>query len=251
MKTIAEICCGSVEDVLYAQKAGADRIELNNAMSLTGLTPSIGTLKLAVANCNVPIVAMARPRPGGFNYNKYEFETMLADIEAMITYDIEGVAFGCLDKNGDIDKEKNEIIINLLHEYGKDAVFHRAFDCVLDPFKAIETLIDLGVKRVLTSGLQARAIEGVDLLGQLHQEYGDKIEILVGGGVNASNVSDIIHQTNINQFHSSCTGWRKDPTTITENVSFAFAEPPHEQDYNIVDYATAVEFVQGVNAAAE
>ena len=93
MTRIAEICCGSLEDAVIAEKAGAHRIELNNAMYLGGLTPSLGTIELVVENCNIPIVVMARPRPGGFHYNEYEFNTMLSDIETMMNYDIEGVAF--------------------------------------------------------------------------------------------------------------------------------------------------------------
>lgn len=246
VNTIAEICCGSFEDALVAQKAGADRIELNNAMFLSGLTPSLGTLELVVKNCDVPIVVMARPRPGGFHYNDYEFETMLADIEVMVTYDIEGVAFGCLDESGNVDIKKNEKIINLLHQYDKDAIFHRAFDSVHNPFTAIETLIDLGVKRVLTGGLKPKAIDGLEMLADLQQKYGDKIEILAGGGVNSTNVSQLMDKTGINQYHSSCTGWRHDPTTVTDHMSFAFADPPHQKDYNVVDEKIAVEFVKSV-----
>ena len=118
MKRIAEICCGSLEDALIAQKAGADRIELNNAVYLGGLTPSMGTIKLTAENCNIPIVVMVRPRPGGFCYNDYEFKTMISDIEAMGNYNIEGFAFGCLDENRNIDKEKNKTIIISTHYIG-------------------------------------------------------------------------------------------------------------------------------------
>ncbi len=182
MKKVAEICCGSIEDALIAQRAGADRIELNNAMYLFGLTPSLGTIKLAVESCHVPLVVMARPRPGGFNYNDHELDTILADIESMVEYDIEGVAFGCLDENRNIDKEKNKKIIDVIHKGNKDAIFHRAFDGVKNPFRSMELLIDLGVKRVLTSGLNTTAERGVELLAELQHSYGDKIEILAGGG---------------------------------------------------------------------
>ncbi|GIN59347.1 copper homeostasis protein CutC [Lederbergia ruris] len=245
MKKVAEICCGSIEDALIAQRAGADRIELNNAMYLFGLTPSLGTIKLAVESCQVPLVVMARPRPGGFNYNDHELDTILADIESMVEYDIEGVAFGCLDENGDIDKEKNKKIIDVIHKGNKDAIFHRAFDGVKNPFRSMELLIDLGVKRVLTSGLNTTAERGVELLAELQHSYGDKIEILAGGGVTALNCNNIHHKTGILQFHSSCKSWRLDPTTIG-NVSFAFAEKPHEAEYNVVDYIKAVEFVNAV-----
>ncbi|WP_082692890.1 copper homeostasis protein CutC [Bacillus sp. FJAT-29814] len=245
MERMAEICCGSLEDALTAQRAGADRIELNNAMFLYGLTPSIGTVKLVVENCHIPIVAMVRPRPGGFFYNDDEFRTILADIEALADFDIEGIVFGCLDQDGNIDKDKNQAIVDMIHKYNKDAIFHRAFDCVKDPYQSMEELIDMGVKRVLTSGLKSTAMEGIDLLAELQHKYGEKIEILAGGGVNATNSSSLMNKTGILQYHSSCKNWRRDPTTIG-NVSFAFAEPPHQEDYNLVDYNAAVKFVKAL-----
>jgi copper homeostasis protein len=248
MHEIAEICCGSLEDALVAQKAGADRIELNNAMYLLGLTPSLGTIQQVVEQCTIPIVVMVRPRPGGFFYNDYEIKTMLSDIEAILQYDVEGIAFGCLDENCSIDIEKSKKLIELIHSKKKDAIFHRAFDCVKDPYKSIEVLIELGVKRVLTSGLKPSAIEGVELITKLQQEYGNQIEILVGGGVRASNASDIIHKTGVLQYHSSCKGWRRDPTTI-HHVSFAFAEYPHQEKYNIVDVHEATQFVKAIKNA--
>lgn len=247
MNKISEIVCGSLEDALNAQKAGADRIELNNAMYLHGLTPSAGTIDLVVKNCDIPVVVMARPRPGGFYYNEHEFNTILADIKFMMNYDIEGVAFGCLDQNGNIDIDKNKKIIDIIHKYNKDAVFHRAFDFVEDPYKSIEVLIDLGVKRVLTTGLKATAVEGVNLLAKLQHKYGEKIEILIGDGVmKPSDCKNLINKTGVSQYHSPCTTWRNDPTTVGNNVSFSFAEHPNQEDYNIVNFNEAIEFVKAV-----
>ncbi|MEH7238825.1 copper homeostasis protein CutC [Bacillus sp. JJ1562] len=245
MNRIAEICCGSLEDALIAKEAGANRIELNNAMFLLGLTPSIGTIKEVILNCNIPIVVMVRPRPGGFFYNDFEFKTMLSDIEAILDLNIEGITFGCLDEDCEIDLKKNKIIVDMIHKKNKEAVFHRAFDCVNDPYKSIEELIDLGIKRVLTSGLTSTALEGSELIADLQYKYGDKIEILAGGGVNKSNASNLINKTGVLQYHSSCKGWRHDPTTVG-NVSFAFAEHPHQADYNVVDPIVATEFVKAI-----
>ena len=85
----------------------------------------------------------------------------------------------------------------------------------------------------------------MDLLTELQYRYGDKIEVLAGGGVNASNCSYLINETGIIQYHSSCKSWRTDPTTIG-NVSFAYGEPPHEKDYDIVNYHEAIKFVKEV-----
>lgn len=251
MVRIAEICCGSLEDAIIAEKAGADRIELTNATFLYGLTPSIGTVKSVVEQCKVPVVVIARPRPGGFYYNEYEFNTMLADIEAMVKYDIEGVLFGCLDADGNIDIEKNKELVETIHKHHKDAVFHRAFDCVKDPYKSIELLIELGVKRVLTCGLKPRALDGLDLLIDLEEKYGKEIDIIVGDGImNHEDFQYFIDHTNITQYHDVCTGWRKDPTTIG-NVSYSFASPPHHEDYNLIDYKKAIKFVNTIKGTLE
>ncbi len=245
MKRFVEICCDSLEDALTAQRAGADRIELNNSMHLGGLTPSIGTIKSVVKNCHIPIVVMVRPRGAGFCYNDYEFRTILSDIETIVEYDIEGIAFGCLDKNGEIDRIKNKKIVDILHKHNKKAVFHRAFDCVKDPYKSMEILIELGIDRILTSGLKPKAVEAVDLLAKLQNKYGDKIEILVGSGVDPSNCKYLIDTTGIFQYHSSCKTWRNDPTTVS-NISYAYADYPNEECYNVVRYEKVVELVKAV-----
>ncbi|NLJ41974.1 MAG: copper homeostasis protein CutC [Clostridiales bacterium] len=246
MKRVVEICCGGLEDAIIAEKAGADQIELNNATYLDGLTPSLGTIKMVLEHCSIPVIAMVRPRPGGFHYNEYEFKTMLADVESMVDYDLDGIVFGCLDENGDIDRDKNKRLIDIIHANGKDAVFHKAFDCVRDPYKSIEMLIDLGVKRILTCGLKPTAIEGIDLLAELQDKYGKEIEILIGDGVmSTEDVKVVIEKTGVRQYHDICTTWRRDPTTIG-NVSFSYAQPPNEERYNIVDYDKIVEFVKAV-----
>ncbi|WAA12790.1 copper homeostasis protein CutC [Fervidibacillus halotolerans] len=241
-----EICCGSFEDVLTAKRAGADRVEINSALYLGGLTPSLATVELATEQCKeIAIVPMVRPRPGGFHYNDLEFQTMIQDATTFAKLPIEGVAFGCLDEYGDIQIEQTRKMVQLMKDYGKIAVFHRAFDCVKDPYKAIETLIELGVKRVLTSGQKPKAMEGIELLIDLQKQYGDQIEILVGGGVNETNIQTLIRKTNIRQYHSSCKTWRNDPTTVG-NVSFAYAPSPDESAYDIVSFEKAIALVEVV-----
>lgn len=241
MKKIIEICCGSLEDAITAQAGGADRIELNSALYLGGLTPSIATVKLVLQKCYLPVIAMVRPRAGGFNYNEYEIETILADIEELVKLDIQGVAFGCLTENAEIDIETNARIINLLHKHNKEAVFHRAFDCTPYPYKAAEQLINIKADRILTSGQKEKAIDGIDLLKNLQQNYGKQIEFVVGSGVNAENHSTIMEHTNIEQYHSSCKSWRKDLTTISK-VSYAYAQAPYQSCYDIVDLSKVKNF---------
>ena len=154
---MVEICCGSFYDALMAYKGGAKRIELNSGLNLGGLTPSIGTLEIVKENCNgLKIVAMVRPRGAGFCYCDEDFYVMERDCIELVKRGADGIAFGCLNNDCTINQYQNEKIIYIIHEYGKEAVFHRAFDCVENPYETIEKLIDMGVDRLLTSGLKKK-----------------------------------------------------------------------------------------------
>ena len=139
-----EICCGSYEDALAAWKGGAERIELNSALYLGGLTPSIGSLRLVKENTGLKVISMVRPRGAGFNYTEAETEQMFADARILMENGSDGLAFGFLTSEGKIDSERTGRMIRLIHEFHGEAVFHRAFDCVEDPYEAIEELIRLG-----------------------------------------------------------------------------------------------------------
>lgn len=232
---IVEICCGSYEDALVASRGGAKRIELNSALHLGGLTPSLGTLLLVKKYTSQKVIAMVRPRGAGFCYSEPEFETMKLDAELLLKNGADGIAFGCLDETGALDEKRIQEMTKIIKDHHGEAVFHRAFDCVKDPYEAIEVLIGIGADRVLTSGLKKSAEEGMELLGRLQKKYGDKIEILAGGGINASNAGSLMKKTGIWQVHSSCRGWFCDVTTTGEEVSYSYGDAPHENDYDGVD----------------
>ncbi|MFR7592178.1 MAG: copper homeostasis protein CutC [Longibaculum sp.] len=242
MERIVEICCGSYEDALNAYRGGASRIELNCGLHLGGLTPSLSTLILTKQNTDLKVITMIRPRGAGFCYSDEEFEVMKADAILMMEHGADGIAFGCLDQNGHIDIKQTQQMIDIVKEFDGEVVFHRAFDCVKDPYQAIELLIKMGVDRILTSGLQPQAMQGVELIKNLQEQYGSQIEILAGSGINASNAKEIMDQTGIYQVHSSCKDWVHDPTTHMNQVTFAYAQPPHENDYDVVSQ----EFVEKI-----
>jgi copper homeostasis protein len=247
MNKILEVCCGSYYDCLQAYKGKADRVELNSALYMGGLTPSIASLVLTKKNTDLKVICMARPRGAGFCYEKEYYETLLLDVKTMIEYGADGIAFGCLEDNGNINVSETKEVIDMIKSFGKEkeVVFHRAFDCVSDPFEAIETLIKLGVDRVLTSGLEAKAIEGVELLKNLQEGYGDKIQILAGSGINAKNANKLMEYTGITQIHSSCKAWLKDKTTTKNHVSYAYSDDDYA--YDIVDSELVEELVKIVH----
>ena len=229
-----EICCGSYYDAVQAASGGAKRIELNSGLHLGGLTPSLGTLELVKEHCNIRTVAMVRPRGGGFCYCKEDFEVMERDTGILVSHGADGIAFGCLNPDATINREQNERLISIIHEYGKEAVFHRAFDCTDNPYRSMELLIDMGVDRVLTSGLKAKAAQGTALLKELQAMYGDRIEILAGSGIHAGNARKLMDDTGITQGHRSCKDWVRDPTAMVNSVSYAFGDAPNENAYDVV-----------------
>ena len=246
MERSIEVCCGGYYDALQAYKGGAKRIELNSALHLGGLTPTIGSLILTKQNTDLKVICMDRPRSAGFHYDEIDFETMKADAHALMRNGADGIAFGCLDAEGNIDVEQTRQIIEIIRNYHGEVVFHRAFDCVADPYQSIEILIDLGVDRILTSGLKAKAMQGKDLIRDLQKKYGDRIELLAGSGMNASNAKEMMDDTGIFQVHSSCKNWKYDPTTTGQEVSYGFAASPHDNDYDVVDETLVRQLVESI-----
>ncbi len=196
---LLEICAGSVDDVETAEQAGADRIELNSALALGGLTPSRGMLDLALAGTRLPVIAMCRPRTSGFCYTAGEYRTLLADVQGCLEAGSAGVAFGVLTADRKIDQRRCREIVQQCG--GRQAVFHRAFDLTADPLESIRTLVDCGVNRVMTSGGQATAVQGRELIAALVEKFDGAIEILAAGGIRPGNVQQLV-EAGIRQIHA-------------------------------------------------
>lgn len=232
MSKIVEVCCGSYYDALQAQYGGARRIELNSALHLGGLTPSLATLLKVKEMTDLEVICMVRPRGAGFCYSDEEFEVMKLDAEILLDNGADGIAFGCLNEEGEINIVQTRQMVELIKSYHRTAVFHRAIDCVLDIDEAMNILITIGVDRILTSGLQEKAYQGRRMIKYLQEAYGDNIEILPGSGINVQNVEELITFTGVNQVHSSCKTWLLDPTTHLNNANFGY----HDDDYEAVSF---------------
>lgn len=240
-RDLFEVCAGSVQDCINAQLGGADRVELNSALHLGGLTPSLAMLKLVKEKTSLKVVCMDRPRAAGFCYDDVEIETMFEDAKILLENGADGISFGFLNSDATINVTETKKMVELIHQYQKEAVFHRAFDCVDDPMHAIKQLIDCGVDRILTSGLQPTAMQGASVLEKLQSEFGNQIELLAGSGINANNIRALKEQTGLHQFHGSCKEWCKDPTTTVGNVSYAYHE---SDDYDCVSLEKVKSIVQ-------
>lgn len=222
MKPLLEICCGSFEDVKKAYENGADRVELNSALYLGGLTSSLANLVCAKEQCKIPIVTMVRPRGGGFCYSQEEYQTMLLDAKMFLEHGADGIAFGFLKEDGMLDAKRTKVMIDLIHAHGKEAVFHRAFDCIEQQERAVETLISLGIDRILTSGGEETVWSGRKQLKYLQSQYGNEVTFLAGSGINDKNVREIMDYTRISQVHSSCREWIIDAMASNQKVDFSY-----------------------------
>ena len=240
-RDLFEVCAGSVQDCINAQLGGADRVELNSALHLGGLTPSLAMLKLVKEKTSLKVICMDRPRAAGFCYDDVEIETMFEDAKILLENGADGISFGFLNSDATINVTETKKMVELIHQYQKEAVFHRAFDCVDDPMHAVKQLIDCGVDRILTSGLQPTAMQGASVLEKLQSEFGNQIELLAGSGINANNIRALKEQTGLHQFHGSCKEWCKDPTTTVGNVSYAYHE---SDDYDCVSLEKVRSIVQ-------
>lgn len=232
MNKVLEVCCGSYYDALQAQKGGAQRIELNSALPLGGLTPSLATLKKVKEDTNVKVICMVRNRPCGFCYVKEDMDVIFYDAKLLLENGADGLAFGFLNEDKTIHQEATKQMVELIHSFNKEAVFHRAIDVTSDYMKALEDIIACGCDRVLTSGAGVKAIDGIKLIKKAQAMYGDKIEILPGCGINAENADYVIENTGVQQVHSSCKGFLHDATSSNYGVNFSYGEI---NKYEVVD----------------
>ena len=200
--TIIEICIGNIQDVKTVEKYDIDRIELNVALELGGLTPSLSTLRQARKLSSKNIACMCRCRGGNFCYTDTEYETMFLDAKLMLENGADGIVFGFLNADDSVNVEKTKEMIELIHSYKKEAVFHKACDVSDDINKTVKTLAELGIDRILTSGkaVYPDILSGCQKIKELHDLY-PNVTFLPGGGVRVNNVVDVIKTSNAGQVH--------------------------------------------------
>ena len=199
-KTILEICAADIDSAYAAAAGGTDRIELCCALSEGGLTPSLGMTDEALLLKDIPVNVLIRPRSGDFLYSDSELMTMARDIVLCRECGANGVVFGILTPEGDVDKTACRLLANLAGDLHK--TFHRAFDMCRDPRQAVRDIIDLGFDRILTSGQAATALEGADLIRDLQEEF-PEITFIAAGGVTSDNAAEIVARTGVREIHAS------------------------------------------------
>ncbi|WP_294727356.1 copper homeostasis protein CutC [uncultured Fusobacterium sp.] len=196
---IKEACVESLIDALEAEKRGADRIELCDNLSQGGTTPSYGTIKVALSTLKIPVFPIIRPRGGDFYYTPDEIEVIKEDIKVCKSLGAKGVVLGLLTKDKKIDFE----VLSQLVELAKpmEVTFHKAIDELEDPTLVIDELINIGVKRILSSGTKPTALEGKDMLNKMIEKAGDRLTIVVAGKVTKEILPEVSNLIPAKEYH--------------------------------------------------
>jgi copper homeostasis protein len=196
---IFEICVDSVAAVRAAEAAGAHRAELCADLLEGGITPSRGMIREARKVPGIELNVMIRPHGGDFLFDEDEFAVMKSDIEIAKAEGADGVVIGLLTAEGEVDAARTRELISLARPLS--ITFHRAFDLTPDPFRTLQTLIELGVDRVLTSGQESNVLEGLPLIVELIRRAGDRIIVMPGGGITKRNVDRIVAAAEPREIH--------------------------------------------------
>jgi copper homeostasis protein len=188
-------CCTKI------QEAGAHRIELCANPYEGGTTPAPGFIRMARKNVSVALFPIIRPRGGDFFYNAAEFEIMKEDVLFCKQSGCDGIVTGLLNPDGTVDKKRCGLLVELA--YPMSVTFHRAFDRTVDPFPALEDIIDTGFERILTSGLRPTALKGIQVIESLVKKADERIIIMPGSGIRSDNILELASRTGATEFHTS------------------------------------------------
>ena len=197
---IIEICATTLNSVINAQDAGADRIELCQEYLIGGITPSQTFTLDSIENSRIPINILIRPRGGDFNFTDEEFDTMIESIYNFKNYNVNGFVVGFLN-------DKNKLDSNRLAQFrditkGYELIFHRAFDYLDNQDESLELLIENRFDRILCSGSTIDSEQGLKKLIYLKNIARNKISIMPGGGVNLINFN-LFKISSFNEIHLS------------------------------------------------
>jgi len=241
-----EVCVAHIQSAIAAQEGGAQKVELCDNLYEGGTTPSYATIKLAREKLNIGLNVMIRPRGSDFCYSDVEFELMKEDIKICKDLGADGVVFGLLNPDGNIDLDRMKILIDLAKPMS--VTFHRAFDVTADPFKALEEIIELGINRILTAGQKNTVPEGIDLIKQLVDVADDRIIIMPGSGISESNIQEIRDITGAKEFH--LTGRKSYPSKMQyrpEGIYFGGLSQIPEYEIKFTNAAIIRKVVSKVN----
>lgn len=240
---LVEACVDSVDSALAAERGGARRVELCDALYDAGTTPSAGMIAAVVARVRVPVFVIVRPRGGGFVYSATELDVMRRDIDAARSLGAGGIVVGALREDGRVDEGRTRALVEAAA--GLPVTFHRAFDLVPDPGEALEMLAACGVARVLTSGGAATALDGAKALATLVARAAGRVVVMAGGGIREAQVRPLVARSGVREIHVRGTRLaRSTDHDGAPRVRFRKAPPEDEGAWEETDEARIREFVR-------
>ena len=199
-----EVCVGDGVGLAAAIAGGAQRIELCSTLSVGGLTPSAGLMRLAQAS-PVPVFPMLRPRAGSFVYDADELDLIRRDIDAVADAGLQGVVVGASKPSGELDETGCATLISHARGLGLAVTLHRAVDLTPDPVAAVDMAAELGAERILTSGGARTAPEGAEVIAAMVERAAGRLSIMAGSGVSAANAAELVRRTGVREVHGSCS----------------------------------------------
>jgi copper homeostasis protein len=198
---VLEVCVESLERATAAESGGAHRIELCADLAGGGTTPSAGLMQSVREHVRLPIHVMIRPRTGGFCYSNFELEVMRNDIQVAKNFKMDGIVLGILREDASVDVERTKMLVEFAHPL--PVTFHRAFDLAENRATALEDVIETGAARILTSGGELRATDGLSILRFLMDAAKGRLRIMPCGGIDCSNITTIARTTSARELHTS------------------------------------------------
>ncbi len=229
-----EVCVDSVQSAQNAEVGGASRVELCANLVEGGTTPTVGMLRVVKEQVRIPVFVMVRPRGGDFVYSDDELKIMKEDVRELKASHADGFVFGILTPDGEVDKERCKEIADLCRPL--PITFHRAFDMVRDPYSSLSVLISLGFNRVLTSGQDSSALEGLPLIRKLIEQAQGRVTVVPGGGITVRNLERILRGSGAEEFH--CSARSSLESTVSHrnpNVSMGTSFGPPEFSIKVAD----------------
>jgi copper homeostasis protein len=196
-----ELCADSLEAAKTAQAGGADRLELCEDLAISGVTPNDALLDATLKAVTIPVHVLIRPRGGDFVYTEAEFELMRKQVKHVKAAGAAAVAIGVLLSDGRVDVERTRELAELARPM--KVTFHRAFDETANLEEALEDVILTGADCLLTSGGATNVLEGAETIGRLQVQAGDRLELMAGGGLRLTNLSEVVQRSRITCLHGS------------------------------------------------
>ncbi len=186
MKIKFEGIAENLNDVELIDKSNSiERIELVKDLSKGGLTPDYEVIEKATKLTDIPIYVMIRPHDKSFIYSSKEFEEILKTITKIKELKIQGIVFGSLDENHEINTEQLQKVIDISKPL--KITFHRAIDETSNYKSSIELLNEFEIENILTSGTKNKAVEGIENIKDAIEI--SKHNIMPGSGIDIDNIT--------------------------------------------------------------